>query len=147
MSTGTWRSGLSILACASLGLLLPYGFAFAEEVSFDVSLSGAAGSGDPEGEGEGTLTIDSDTNQISWDLSHSNIAEPTAMHIHEGAAGESGGVVVPLTVDTDQEGNLVGLTSASAEVVDAILASPENYYVNIHNQEHRGGAIRGQLGE
>jgi len=146
MNTERSRSRLSILAATSLGLLLPAGFAAAEEISFDLSLSGA-GSGDPEGEAEGTVTVDSDTNQISWDLSHSNIAAPTAMHIHEGAAGQSGGVVVPLTVDTDQEGNLVGLTRASPEVVDAILAAPENYYLNIHNEEHPRGAIRGQLGE
>ena len=30
-------------------------------------------------------------------------------------------------------------------VVADILAHPENYYVNVHNAEHPGGAIRGQL--
>ena len=143
MNTKTFRDRLPVIAAASLGMLL-FGGAAAEETSFEVSLAGA-GSGDSDGEGQGVVTIDSATNQVSWDLSHSNIAEPTAMHIHEGAAGESGTVAVPLTVETDQEGNLVGLATAPAETVQAILAAPQNYYVNIHNAEHRGGAIRGQL--
>jgi hypothetical protein len=28
-----------------------------------------------------------------------------------------------------------------------ILASPEGFYVNVHNSDFGGGAIRGQLGE
>src|SRR5690606_34235523 len=100
-----------------------------------------------DGAGEGTLTIDDETNQVSWDFGVSNIGEPTAMHIHEGGAGESGGVVVPLTVEKDEDGRLVGLASADAEAVQAILAAPSNYYVNVHTGEHRGGAVRGQLEE
>jgi hypothetical protein len=147
MSTKSSGSRYCFLAVGSLGFLLSSGDAAAEETSFPVSLSAAGGSGDPDGAAEGELTVDSVTNQISWELSYSNIAEPSAMHIHLGAAGQSGDVVVPLTVEKDQQGVLVGLTNAPAEVVQAILASPARYYVNIHNAEHRGGAIRGQLGD
>jgi hypothetical protein len=132
------------MAVGALGLFLSAGFAAAEETSFNVSLSGG-GAGDSDGAGQGTVTLDSETNQVSWDFSYSNIAEPTAMHIHEGAEGQSGGVVVPFTLEKDSEGNLVGLTNAPAEAVQAIIASPAGYYVNIHNSEFRGGAIRGQL--
>ena len=146
MSTKTMRGTFAFMAVGALGIVLGTGSAVAEETSFDVSLSGAGGSGDPDGAGEGTVTLDSETNQVSWEFSYSNIAEPTAMHIHEGAEGQSGGVVVPFTIEKGPDGNLVGLTNAPADVVQAILASPSNYYVNIHNSEHRGGAIRGQLG-
>lgn len=146
MNTKSIRAVLPVTAFGAMALFLSAGMAAAEETSFDIALSGADGSGDPDGAGQGTVTIDSETNQISWEFAYSNIAEPTAMHIHEGAAGQSGGVVVPFTVDKDSNGNLVGLTNAAAEVVQAILASPAGYYVNIHNSEHRGGAIRGQLG-
>ncbi len=144
MNTKALRAGLALTATGILGLVLAAGVAAAAETSFNVSLSGA-GSGDPDGSGEGTVTIDSETNQVSWEFSYSNIEEPTAMHIHEGAAGQSGGVVVALTVDKGPDGKLVGLTNASAEAVQKILAAPANYYVNIHNSEYRGGAIRGQL--
>lgn len=145
MGTRKKNSALTLVSAGTLVFLLSGGWAMAEETSYDISLTGA-GSGDPDGAGQGAVTIDSATNQISWELSYSNIDEPTAMHIHLGAAGESGGVAVPLTVEKDTDGNLVGLTNAPAEVVQAILASPSGYYVNIHNAEHRGGAIRGQLG-
>lgn len=147
MNAERHRIRISVLAVSALALLLGAAFAAAEETSFDVTLSGAQGSGDADGEGEGVVTIDSETNQVSWELSHSNIAEPTAMHIHEGGEGESGGVIVPMTVETDGEGTLVGVASAPPEAVEAILASPEGYYVNIHNDEHPGGAVRGQLGQ
>ncbi len=137
----TWGTR-SFMAVCAFGAFVAAGVAAAEETSFDISLSGPA---DPDGAGQGTVTVDSDTNQVSWEISYSNIDEPTAMHIHEGAAGESGGVAVGLTVEKDTQGNLVGLTNAPAEVVQAILASPSSYYVNIHNAEHRGGAVRGQL--
>ena len=144
MNTKIFRTCLSFTATSLLGLVLAAGSAAAAETSFNVSLS-SAGNGDPDGSGEGTVTIDSETNQVSWELGYANIAEPTAMHIHQGAEGQSGGVAVPLTVEKDSAGNLVGLTNAPAEVVQAILASPSGYYVNIHNGEHRGGAVRGQL--
>ena len=145
MSTKLVRAAFSVTALGVVGLFICAGTAGAEEKSFELTLAGAAGSGDPDGTGKGTVTIDSATNQISWDISYANIDEPTAMHIHQGAAGQSGGVVVQLTLEKDQAGNLVGLTNASAETVQAILASPAGYYVNIHNAEHRGGALRGQL--
>ena len=69
------------------------------------------------------------------------------MHIHSGAAGEGGGVLVPLNVEMGGEaGILVGSTTSDAASVMAILASPSDYYVNIHNADFRPGAIRGQLG-
>jgi hypothetical protein len=145
MSKKSVRAAFSVTALGAIGVFVCAGMAAAEEKSFEISLAGAAGSGDPDGTGKGTVTIDSATNQVGWEISYSNIAEPTAMHIHQGAAGQSGGVVEQFTVEKDTDGNLVGLTDASAETVQAILASPAGYYVNIHNAEHRGGAIRGQL--
>jgi hypothetical protein len=68
------------------------------------------------------------------------------MHIHTGAAGAGGGVAVPLNVETSgSAGTLVGSTMADAAAVAPILAAPANFYVNVHNADFRGGAIRGQL--
>ncbi|MBI2861424.1 MAG: CHRD domain-containing protein, partial [Chloroflexi bacterium] len=51
---------------------------------------------------------------------------------------------VPLSPPT------TGSFSGCAEGVDpaliqAIITSPENYYVNVHNAEFPAGAVRGQL--
>ena len=121
-----------------------------EVITFQLSISGdqeVPGPGDADGRASGTLSIDDTTNLISWSITYSNIVNPAAMHIHTGAAGEGGGVLVPLNVEMGGEaGTLVGSTSGDAASVMAILASPSDYYVNIHNGDFRSGAIRGQLG-
>ena len=57
------------------------------------------GEGEPNGSGTAAITIDPDTGQVCWDLSVDGVADVTASHIHVGAEGESGDVVVPLDVD------------------------------------------------
>ena len=146
------RPGLiQMIGAAVLGSVLLPLQGSGEEVTFQLGLSGdqaVPGPGDEDGQASGTLTIDDVTGMISWDLAYSNIADPTAMHIHTGAAGERGGVAVPLNVETSGgPGTLVGSTTAEAASIMEILAAPSDYYVNIHNEEFRPGAIRGQLGD
>lgn len=120
-----------------------------QETTFQLDMSGdqeVPGPGDEDGQASGTLTIDDATGTVSWDITYSNIASPAAMHIHSGAAGEGGGVVVPLNVETSGgEGTLVGSTTADADAIATVLASPSDHYVNIHNAEFGPGAVRGQL--
>ena len=134
---------------ALFGLLLLPLQGSAEEMTFQLNLSGdqeVPGPGDEDGQASGTLTIDDATGMVSWDITYSNIAPPAAMHIHSGAAGEGGGVAVPLNVETSGgEGTLVGSATADAESVAAVLAAPSDHYVNIHNADFRPGAVRGQL--
>lgn len=66
---------------------------------------------------------------------------PTAAHIHVGAAGVAGSIVVPLGTAYSRR----GCTTATKELIDAILANAKGYYVNVHNASYPGGAIRGQL--
>jgi hypothetical protein len=67
---------------------------------------------------------------------------PTMAHIHIGAAGTNGPVIVPLT----QNGN-VFTVPAGAKLTDTQLAAYKagNLYVNIHSAAHPGGEIRAQL--
>ena len=64
-------------------------------------------------------------------------------HIHKGPAGVAGPVVVPL--NAPENGFSKGCASVAAETINAILASPAEYYVNVHTTAHPAGAIRGQL--
>ncbi len=141
---------ISMATVALFGLLLLPLQSSGEVITFQLSISGdqeVPGPGDEDGQASGTLSIDDATNLISWSFTYSNIANPAAMHIHTGAAGVGGGVFVPLNVDTSGEaGTLIGSTTGDAANVMAILASPSDYYVNIHNADFRPGAIRGQLG-
>ena len=77
--------------------------------------------------------------------SRSRISRPAvAAHIHRGASGVAGPVVVPLTTP-GADGKSSGCAPAARTVVSAMLAQPASYYVNVHTAEFQGGAVRGQL--
>ena len=107
--------------------------------------------GDPDGRGEAyVFGIDGDPTTLCYVLTVDKIAPATAAHIHEGRKGENGPVVVNLGAPAD--GNAADcLTEGEAgkfnsgQTVAEILANPQDYYVNVHNQEYPGGAVRGQL--
>lgn len=114
--------------------------------------------GDPNGRGEAyVFGIDGDPTTLCYILAVENIAEldlppggPRMAHIHLGAEGQNGAVEVNLAWPQDgqvadclTEGEAgKGLTAGE---VQQILANPDAYYVNVHNGEHPGGAIRAQL--
>ena len=114
--------------------------------------------GDPNGRGEAyVFGIDGDATTLCYVLTVAGIAEldlapgnGRAAHIHEGPAGSNGPVVANLAWPEDgdaadclTEGE-TGKGLAAGKVRD-ILENPEDYYVNVHNNEFPGGAIRGQL--
>ena len=107
--------------------------------------------GDPNGSGEAyVFGIDGDAKTLCYVLTVEGLSGATAAHIHEGAAGTNGPVVVNLAAPADgnaadcltegETGKFVG-----DQTVAEILANPAGYYVNVHNPEFPGGAIRGQL--
>lgn len=114
--------------------------------------------GDPNGRGSVyVFGIDGDPTTLCYVLEVSKIAElelapgaPRAAHIHEGAAGVNGPVEV--TLAWPQDGQAADcLTEGEAGKgldpgeVQEILANPSSFYVNVHNGEFPGGAVRGQL--
>lgn len=80
------------------------------------------------------MTLDSVANSIVWNFNYANIAAPTLMHLHTGAAGVNGGVFVNL-----------GVATTSAANTTAINLTPTNFYVNVHNGVFPAGAVRGQI--
>lgn len=115
--------------------------AFAQ--SFSALLTGAAevpNAGDPDGAGLAVVTIAGTT--INYTVFHQNIAAPTLAHIHRGAAGVPGPVVVDFNVNTLAGGQATGVAQS---LINEILANPSGFYVNVHNGDFPGGAIRGQL--
>jgi hypothetical protein len=74
----------------------------------------------------------------------------TGAHIHRGAAGAAGDIVIPLP--TDRLGPLEHGAPARGCVQDVAVAlikeirqNPAGFYVNIHTEQFPGGAARGQL--
>jgi hypothetical protein len=100
--------------------------------------------GDPNGFGFARVTVDRGTNEVCYRLSVAQIALATAAHIHRGAAGTSGPVVVPFSAPA-VDGFSSGCVAVESSLVAEILSNPSQFYVNIHNAEYPAGAIRGQL--
>ena len=99
-------------------------------------------SGDPDGDGFGVVTFAGGS--AHFYLSAGNVAAPTAAHIHMGTATEAGGIVVDTEAAFSDE---VSTTTVAVDDDTAamILASPDDFYFNVHNAEFPAGAIRGQL--
>lgn len=78
-----------------------------------------------------------------------------AMHIHRGVAGSNGPVVIDSVFGSPVEvsagsGSFLRSTGVISdpmrlEVVEAVLANPAGYYVNIHSVSSPSGIIRGNL--
>ena len=110
------------------------------------TLSGAAevpGPGDADGKGTAELRVNPGQGSVCYSVTYSGIDAPSAAHIHTGAAGVAGGVVVPLKVGAG--GAIEGCAGVTREQAMALIQSPETFYVNLHNAAFPGGANRGQL--
>lgn len=118
----------------------------AATTKMDVRMTGATevpGPGAPKGMGDAALTFDTDKGQVCYRLHAMGFDTPTMAHIHKGATGVAGGVVVPLTAPAD--GSSEGCAPVAADILSAIVAAPSDYYVNVHSAAFPKGAIRGQL--
>jgi hypothetical protein len=106
------------------------------------TLTGAAEvpvTGDPDGSGSAQVTLNQGLGEVCWDIEFEGIDAPFAAHIHVGAAGVPGPVVVGLSTSS---GCVDGVDEG---LIKAIRQNPSAYYVNVHNAPFPGGALRGQL--
>src|SRR5712691_9108388 len=104
------------------------------------------GTSEPSASGTAVIRIRKDAGLVCYRLHAANVTLPTvAAHIHRGAAGVNGPVVVPFTAP-GADGNSSGCVTAAAALIDEIIGNPAGFYVNVHTKEHPGGAIRAQLG-
>ena len=127
------------LIAASVALLA-CGTAQADINMFSAVLVGAneVGGGDPDGYGAATVLIDTMTNMVSWSWMANNIAPSTMAHIHQGGFGVNGPVII----------DFMNMMNGSTTDADAAMIMPWNaagFYVNVHNADFGGGAVRGQL--
>jgi hypothetical protein len=104
------------------------------------------GTSEPNATGSAVLRIRKDVGMVCYRLHAANVTLPTiAAHIHKGAAGVNGPVVVPFSAP-GANGESSGCTATTGAIIDDILANRPGYYVNVHTKEHPAGAIRSQLG-
>lgn len=138
-----------LAVCAVVVTLMVFGgSAVFAQSGMTATLTGAAevGGGDTDGSGSSTVTLTSDT-ELSYTISVKDITLPAAAaHIHKGAAGANGPVVIGFSVVPDAAGMASGTATAEAAIIADIRANPQNYYVNVHTSDFPNGAVRGQLG-
>ena len=128
-----------------LASLAAVGAVIAAETTLTATLAGDAET-DEDGTGTATVVLDPEAGTACWEMTVENVDPILVSHIHEGAAGASGGVVVDLDLD-GFEGSSEGCNEAAdADTLQAIIDSPADFYVNVHTEDLPGGAIRGQLG-
>jgi hypothetical protein len=74
------------------------------------------------------------------------IAGSPGAHIHFGTAEQRGPIVQEFQLTGLNTGLVATGTATDPELAAAILANPENYYVNVHTTVCPTGTVRGQLG-
>ena len=112
-----------------------------------VSLTGiqeVPGPGDPDGNGTAEVRVKPGGGEICWSVHVRAIGPATAAHIHRGDAGSAGPVAVPLTTP-DSAGHSEGCTTVDPALAREIAFRGYSFYLNVHDEAHPNGAIRGQL--
>ncbi|MBC7882259.1 MAG: CHRD domain-containing protein [Anaerolineae bacterium] len=118
----------------------------AEEIALMTTATGAQevpGPGDVKAVGVMILKADADLGKVCYNVSLDTSETLTAAHIHAGAVGVAGKVVLPLTLPTSAMGKTC--VDADKALISKMIANPENYYFNAHSATYKDGALRGQL--
>ncbi|HXX82533.1 MAG TPA: CHRD domain-containing protein [Casimicrobiaceae bacterium] len=117
-----------------------YGVAFSADVKVVLSGANEVPPVTTSATGEGTISV-ADDGSVSGSVTTKGVPG-TAAHIHIGAAGKNGPVVVPFTKDGDTYKAPAG-AKLTAEQMTAFKAG--ELYFNVHSAANPGGEIRGQL--
>lgn len=105
--------------------------------------------------GTATVTLDKAANNGVFEAELKGCpatAEPTIMHIHRGAKGANGAVVVNSGLVAGEWKLTAGagkitknIATIDAALLSEIIASPATFYYNIHTAANGGGVVRAQL--
>jgi hypothetical protein len=131
---------LSLAACAGMRDKMPDWMPGSGAMK--VSLTGAeeVPPAKTDAKGSGSFRVAED-GTISGSVTTEGV-KGTMAHIHQGAKGQNGPVIIPLTKSGDTYTVPDGRKLTAAQL-DALKAG--NLYVNVHSDRYKGGEIRAQL--
>ena len=136
-------TGLAVLAlasCATYSDNMPSWMPGSNAIS--VTLSGAeeVPPASTSGSGSGSIRVAED-GAVSGSVSTTGVPG-TMAHIHQGAKGMNGPVIVPLVKSGDTY-TVPANRKLTPSEMQALKAG--NLYVNVHSDRYKGGEVRGQL--
>ena len=119
------------------------------ETGLRTELTGAGvhpGPGDPEATFPFWVGVTPARGQLMYFYTIEGIDDHTSAHIHAGAAGETGPVILTLgraPAGIETVGSAPG--GLDPDLLQDMADHPANYYVDVHSAEFPDGAVRGQL--
>jgi hypothetical protein len=129
------------------------GAAGSEKYSYKATMSAAQEVPKPAGAKAGaggvftaTATEHAKNSTLAWKLTFSKLSGPaSAAHIHLGAKGKAGNVLVPLCASPAKpcKSGMTGKVTVKKDVADALERGKT--YVNVHTSKNPAGEIRGQV--
>jgi hypothetical protein len=142
MNTIAGSKGVRAVCAASFAVALAFaaGVAGAETMKVELTPAQEVPPVHASSSGSGSITINDD-GAVSGSVTAKGFT-PTAAHIHEGAAGKNGPVIVPFTKNGDTFSAPAG-AKLTPDQMKAFKAG--DLYVNIHSAENKGGEVRAQL--
>jgi hypothetical protein len=131
---------LALSACATYKDTMPAWMPGSSAVSVKLSGAEEVPPVNAPGSGSGSLRVAED-GTVSGSVTTKDVPG-TMAHIHQGAKGQNGPVIVPLTKNGDTYSVPEGrkLTPAQMQAWKA-----GNLYVNVHTARNKGGEVRGQI--
>ena len=91
-----------------------------------------------------TFAVNTTKNNLCYKVTTSGVPGIVAAHIHSGAKGMDGGVVVVLD-STKFNKKAQTCVAVSHAVATGISKNPNMYYFNVHSKKYSDGVVRGQL--
>jgi outer membrane lipoprotein SlyB len=131
---------IAVAGCADVREKMPDWMPGSGAISVKLSGAQEVPQVNTSGTGSGSFRVTED-GSVSGSVTTKNVPG-TMAHIHLGARGRNGPVIVPLTKNGDTYSVPEGrkLTSAQLQAFKA-----GDLYVNVHSNQHKGGEVRAQL--
>ena len=103
------------------------------------------GPGDPDGAGAASMELDTEKAELCLTLTLSAVAPPTGIHLHQGAQGQTGPVVLELPPPAELGPPTSVCVTVPTNLSTRLRDDSAGYYLEVHTREFPDGALRGQL--
>ena len=133
-------AAFALASCATYSDNMPSWMPGSSAVSVKLSPAEEVPPAQSSGSGSGSIRVAED-GSVSGSVTTTGVAG-TMAHIHQGAKGQNGPVIIPLTKNGDTY-TVPASAKLNASQMQAYKAG--NLYVNVHSNTYKGGEVRGQL--